>query len=86
MYFLLWFVALGIVGGWFSGKVMAGNSHHGRVMDVLMGLGGAVVTGITAGSLVRLGLWGFVYSSVCALLGATLLTVLIAFMNGRKYA
>ena len=85
MYFLLWFVALGIVGGWFSGKVMAGNSH-GRVMDVLMGLGGAVVTGIAAGSLVRLGLWGFVYSSVCALLAAALLTALTAFMNGRKYA
>jgi uncharacterized membrane protein YeaQ/YmgE (transglycosylase-associated protein family) len=85
MYFLLWFVALGIVGGWSSGKVMAGNSP-GRVMDVLMGLGGAVVTGITAGSLVRLGLWGFIYSSVCALLAAVLLTALIAFMNGRKYA
>lgn len=85
MYFFIWFVALGVVGGWFSGKVMAGNSH-GRIMDVLMGLGGAVVTGITAGSLVKLGLWGFVYSSVCALLGAALLTALTAFMNGRKYA
>jgi uncharacterized membrane protein YeaQ/YmgE (transglycosylase-associated protein family) len=85
MYFLLWFVALGIVGGWFSGKVMEGNSH-GPVMDVLMGLSGAVATGITAGSLVRMGLWGFVYSSVCALLAAALLTAFAAFMNGRKYA
>ena len=82
---MLWFVALGIVGGWFSGKVMTGNSH-GRVMDVLMGLGGAVVTGIATGSVVGLGLWGFVYASVSALLGAVLLTAFTAFVNGRKYA
>jgi uncharacterized membrane protein YeaQ/YmgE (transglycosylase-associated protein family) len=85
MYFLIWFAALGIVGGWFGGKVMTGNSH-GRTMDVFMGLGGAIVAGISTGSLAGLGLWGFVYASVSALLGAALLTALTAFMNGRKYA
>jgi uncharacterized membrane protein YeaQ/YmgE (transglycosylase-associated protein family) len=85
MYFLLWFVALGIVGGWFSGKLMTGNSHS-RVMDVIMGVGGGVAIGVSTGSLGGLGLWGFAYASVSALLGGVLLTVLIAFMNGRKYA
>jgi uncharacterized membrane protein YeaQ/YmgE (transglycosylase-associated protein family) len=85
MYFWLWFVALGMVGGWFSGKVMAGTSH-GRVLDVLMGLGGAVVTGITTGSSITLGFWGFAYASFSALLGAVLLTAFTAFVNGRKYA
>ena len=85
MHFWLWFVALGIVGGWSSGKVMAGTSH-GRGMDVLMGLGGAVVTGITTGSSITLGFWGFAYASFSALLGAVLLTAFTAFVNGRKYA
>jgi hypothetical protein len=55
-------------------------------MDVLMGLGGAVVTGITTGSSITLGFWGFAYASFSALLGAVLLTAFTAFVNGRKYA
>jgi len=80
MYFLLWFVALGAVGGWLSGKLMIGRSH-GRILDILMGFGGAVVVGICTDSLGR-----FVFASVSALLGAIVLTVLTAFMNGRTYA
>ena len=85
MLFLFWCVALGMVGGGFSGKLMTGSSH-GRIVDISMGLGGAIVIGIWSGSIGRLGSWGFVYASVSALLGAVLLTVLTAFINGRKYA
>ena len=85
MYFLLWLVVLGVVGGLFGGKLMTGNAH-GRILDILMGFGGALVIGMWADSLGRLGLWGLAFASVSALLGAMLLTVLIAFMNGRKYA
>jgi uncharacterized membrane protein YeaQ/YmgE (transglycosylase-associated protein family) len=85
MYFLLWIVALGIVGGWLSGKLMKGDSF-GRSMDIVMGLGGAVGVGVTIGSLGVPGLWGFVYATAVTLLGATLLTALAAFVNGRKYA
>jgi uncharacterized membrane protein YeaQ/YmgE (transglycosylase-associated protein family) len=83
--FLLWFPALGAVGGWLGGKLMIGRAH-GRILDVFMGFGGAVVVGIWTDLLARLGLWGFVFASVSALLGAMVLTVLTAFMNGRKYA
>jgi uncharacterized membrane protein YeaQ/YmgE (transglycosylase-associated protein family) len=85
MDFLLWFLALGAIGGWLGGKLMIGRSH-GQILDVFMGFGGAVVVGIWTDSLGRLGLWGFVFASVSALLGALMLTVLTAFMNGRKYA
>jgi uncharacterized membrane protein YeaQ/YmgE (transglycosylase-associated protein family) len=85
MYFWLWIVTIGITGGWFAGKLMTGRAY-GRVMDVFMGLGGAVAIGMWADPLGGLGLWGFVYSSVSALLGAMLLTGLTAFMNGRRYA
>jgi uncharacterized membrane protein YeaQ/YmgE (transglycosylase-associated protein family) len=85
MLFLLWFVALGMVGGWFSGKLMTGSSH-GQIVDISMGLGGAIVIGIWTGSIGGLGFWGFVFASVSALLGAVLLAVLTAFINGRKYA
>jgi uncharacterized membrane protein YeaQ/YmgE (transglycosylase-associated protein family) len=85
MYLLVWFVALGAIAGWLSGKLMIGRSH-GRILDIIMGFGGAAVVGIWTDSLGELGLWGFVFASVSALLGAMMLTVLTAFMNGRKYA
>jgi uncharacterized membrane protein YeaQ/YmgE (transglycosylase-associated protein family) len=85
MYFLLWVVVLGVVGGLFGGKFMIGNAH-GRILDIFMGFGGAAVIGAWAHPLGGLGLWGFAFASVSTLLGAILLTVLAAFMNGRKYA
>lgn len=85
MYFLVWLVVLGVVGGLFGGRLMTGKAH-GRILDILMGFGGALVIGMWADPLGGLGLWGFAFASVSALLGATLLTVLTAFMNGRKYA
>ena len=85
MYFWLWIVMLGGTGGWLAGKLMTGKAH-GQIMDVFMGLGGAVVIGLWADPLGGLGLWGFAYASVSALLGAMLLTGLTALMNGRKYA
>ena len=85
MYFLLWLIALGTVGGWLSGKLMKGASY-GRVMDIVMGLGGAVGVGLMINSLDLRGIWGFTYATASALVGAVLLTVLAGFANGKKYA
>lgn len=85
MYFWLWIVTLGVTGGWLAGKLMPAKAG-GRVVDVFMGFGGAVVIGLWADPLGGLGSWGLVYASVAALLGAVLLTGITAFMNGRKYA
>jgi len=85
MYFLSWLAVLGVIGGLFGGRFMTGNAH-GRIVDILMGFGGAVVIGMWADPLGARGLWGFAFASVSALLGAMLLTVLTAFMNGRRYA
>ena len=86
LYFLLWLVGLGVVGGSFGRQAHDRESAHGRILDILMGFGGALVIGMWADPLGGLGLSGFAFASVSALLGATLLTVLTAFMNGRKYA
>lgn len=85
MFFLLWLIALGTVVGWLSGKLMTGTSY-GRVMDIVMGLGGAVGAGILTSSLDLRGIWGFTYATASALVGAVLLTVLAGFANGKEYA
>ena len=45
MYFLAWIV-IGAVVGWGAGRVFQGNGY-GPLMDILMGIGGAIVGGFT---------------------------------------
>ena len=79
MYFLAWIV-IGAVVGWGAGRVFQGNGY-GRLMDILMGIGGAVVGGLLTSSA---GFGGIVLKALVAMVGAALLTVLAAYVNGRR--
>jgi uncharacterized membrane protein YeaQ/YmgE (transglycosylase-associated protein family) len=79
MYFLAWIV-IGAVVGWGAGRVFQGNGY-GRLMDILMGIGGAVVGGLLTSSA---GYGGIVLNALVAMVGAALLTVLAAYVNGRR--
>lgn len=81
MYFLSWII-VGLVAGWFSGKILSGNGY-GPFMDIVMGIGGAVAGGL----LMQSGLGGYqgtIITTLVALIGAVLLTVLAGFVNGRR--
>ena len=80
MYFLAW-IGIGAVVGWGAGRVLQGNSY-GRLMDILMGVGGAVVGGLLTSSA---GYGGIVTNALVAIVGAALLTVLAAYVNGRRF-
>lgn len=82
MYFLAW-VAIGAVVGWGAGRVFQGDGY-GPFMDVLMGIGGAVVGGLLARSAGFVGYGGAIITSLVAMVGATLLTALAAYVNGRR--
>ncbi len=71
MYLLAW-ILVGAVVGWGSGRVFQGNGY-GPFMDTLMGVGGAVAGGFLMRSA---GFGGYG--------GAILLTVLTAYVNGRR--
>jgi uncharacterized membrane protein YeaQ/YmgE (transglycosylase-associated protein family) len=79
MYFLAWIV-IGAVVGWGAGRVFQGNGY-GRLMDILMGIGGAVVGGLLTSSA---GYGGIVINALVAGVGAALLTVLAAYVNGKR--
>jgi uncharacterized membrane protein YeaQ/YmgE (transglycosylase-associated protein family) len=79
MYFLAWIV-VGAVVGWGAGRVFQGNGY-GRLMDILMGIGGAVVGGLLTRSA---GHTGIVINALVAMVGASLLTVLTANVSGRR--
>jgi uncharacterized membrane protein YeaQ/YmgE (transglycosylase-associated protein family) len=82
MYLLAWIV-IGAVVGWGAGKVFQGNGY-GPFMDILMGVGGSVVGGLAMRSVGLGGYGGTIITTLVAMVGAVLLTVLVAYVNGRR--
>jgi uncharacterized membrane protein YeaQ/YmgE (transglycosylase-associated protein family) len=82
MYLFAW-ILVGAVVGWGAGRVFQGNGY-GPFMDSLMGIGGAVVGGFVMRSANFSGYRGTVLTTMGAMIGAVLLTMLAAFVNGRK--
>ena len=82
MYILLWIV-LGAIAGWVTGGLLKGN-QYGVWVDIVMGIAGA----LGGAFLVRYGglpgRFEIVSTTLSAILGAVVLTVLAAFVNGRK--
>jgi uncharacterized membrane protein YeaQ/YmgE (transglycosylase-associated protein family) len=82
MYLLAWIV-IGAVVGWGAGRVFQGNGY-GPLMDILMGIGGAVVGGFTMSLLGADSHGGTIITTLVAMVGAVLLTALAAYLNGRR--
>jgi uncharacterized membrane protein YeaQ/YmgE (transglycosylase-associated protein family) len=82
MYLLAW-VVIGAVVGWGAGRVFQGNGY-GRLMDILMGIGGAVVGGFTTSFAGLGGYGGTIITTFVAMVAAVLLTVFAAYLNGRR--
>jgi len=82
MYLFAWIV-IGAVVGWGAGRVFQGNGY-GPFMDILMGAGGAVVGGFLTRSADLGGYGGTIITSLVAMGGAVLLTMLTAYANGRR--
>ena len=82
MYLFAWIV-IGAAVGWGAGKVFQGNGY-GPFMDILMGVGGAVVGGFLMRSAGVGGYRGVIVTTMVVTVGAALLTVLSAYVNGRR--
>jgi uncharacterized membrane protein YeaQ/YmgE (transglycosylase-associated protein family) len=82
MYLLAWIV-IGAVVGWGAGRIFQGNGY-GPLMDILMGIGGAVVGGFAISSAGLGGYGGTIITTLVAMVGAVLLTGLAAYVNGRR--
>ena len=69
--------------GWGAGRVFQGNGY-GAIMDILMGVGGALAGGFLIRTAGIGGYRGVLVTTMVAVLGAALLTVLAAYVNGRR--
>lgn len=82
MHLLAW-VGIGAVVGWGVGRVFQGNGY-GPLMDILMGIGGAVVGGLLTRSVGFSGYGGTIITTLFAMITAALVTVVAAYVNGRR--
>jgi len=78
--FLLWWVLVGLIAGWLTGKLMSGGGY-GALMDIVIGIIGAIVGGFIMRSLGFAGQGGLVYSVLVAVVGAVLLTLLLRLVT-----
>ncbi len=82
MYLLAW-IFVGAVVGWGAGRALQGDGY-GMVMDLLMGAAGAVAGGFLMRSAGFHGYGGAIITTFVAIIGAALLTMLTAYVNGRR--
>jgi uncharacterized membrane protein YeaQ/YmgE (transglycosylase-associated protein family) len=81
--FLIAWIFIGAVVGWGAGRVFQGKAY-GPFMDILMGVGGAVVGGLLMRSAGFGGYGGAIITTMVAMIGAALVAVLAAYVNGRR--
>jgi uncharacterized membrane protein YeaQ/YmgE (transglycosylase-associated protein family) len=80
---ILWWIIVGLVAGWATGKIMGGTGY-GFIMDIVVGIVGAVIGGFV---MTRLGLaasGGMVYTIIVAIFGAIILTLIVRLVTGKK--
>lgn len=72
MNFIVWIV-FGAIAGWVASMVMKTNASQGLLMDIVMGIIGAVVGGWLFNAFGQPGVTGFnIYSFVVAIIGASI--------------
>ncbi len=80
---LLWWMMIGLVAGWLAGKILKGDGY-GPFMDLVMGIGGAVTGGLLMRSAGIRGYGGTIITTLVAMIGAVLLTLVAGFVNGKR--
>ena len=81
MFALLWWVIVGFIAGWVTGKIMKGG--HGFLMDVLIGIAGAIAGGWIMRALGFAGRGGMIYTILVAIVGSVILTLLYRLVTRK---
>ena len=80
-------IIIGLLAGWITGKLMKG-SGFGFIMDMVVGLVGALIGGFLSSHLGfgGIGQHGLIMSIVIAVIGAVLLTWIVRLIAGNRRA
>ncbi len=78
--FILWWIIVGLIAGWLTGKLMSGGGY-GPIMDIVIGIIGAILGGFIMRSLGFADQGGLLYTILVAVIGAVLLTLLLRLVT-----
>ena len=81
--FIIWWIIVGLIAGFLTGKLMKG-SGFGTIGDIVVGVIGAVVGGFIMQHLGFAGSGGLLYTILVAVVGAVLLTLLLRLVTGNR--
>ena len=76
MFRILWWVIVGLIAGWATGKIMKGE-QRGVLMDIVIGIVGALIGGFIMRLLGFSAAGGLIYTILVAIGGAVLLTFVV---------
>ena len=76
---------MGLIAGWLTGRIMGGGGK-GALMDIIIGLIGALIGGFLMRLLGFSGEGGMIYTVLVATLGAVVLTWIVRKMSSPKTA
>ncbi len=82
MFALLWWIIVGLIAGWATGKIM--GTGRGYLMDIVIGIAGAIVGGWIMRAVGFAGRGGMIYTILVAIGGAVVLTFLYRLIIGRR--
>ena len=80
----LWWIIVGLIAGWATGRIMKG-SGYGPIMDIVLGIVGAVIGGWIMGAL-GIGGGGIIWTIIVAIIGAVILVWLVRLITGNRAA
>ena len=82
---LIAWIIIGLIAGWLTGKLMKG-SGYGFLMDMVVGLVGALIGGFISAHLGfgGVGEHGLIVSILIAVVGAVILTWIVRMFTGKK--
>ena len=74
--FILWWIIVGLIAGWITGKLMKG-SGYGAIMDIVIGIVGALIGGFVMRLAGFSSEGGLIYTIIVAILGGIILTWIV---------
>ncbi len=80
---LLWWIIVGVIAGWATGKIMKGGGY-GFWLDLLLGIVGAMVGGFIAPHLGLAASGGMIYTILVATGGAVVVVFLYRLITNKR--
>ena len=79
---IIWWLIVGLIAGWLTGKIMGGPGK-GALMDIIIGLVGALAGGLLMRILGFSAEGGMIYTIIVAVIGAVVLTWIVRKVSSK---